>query len=76
MPYRAIVRNDRAAIAAATPRPRTDFITPIVVLALLIVAARRPRPKSPESLALEAELEVAKRAMQSYRDALSKFVSE
>ena len=31
----------------------------MAVLALLLVAARRPRPKSPDTLALEAELEVA-----------------
>jgi hypothetical protein len=54
----------------------TDFLTPMAVLALLLVAARRPRPKSPDTLALEAELEVARRAMRSYRDALDKFVKE
>jgi hypothetical protein len=52
----------------------TDFLTPMAVLALLLVAARRPQPKSPDTLALEAELEVARRAMRSYRDALDKFV--
>jgi len=54
----------------------TDFLTPMAVLALLLVAAQRPRPKSPDTLALEAELEVARRAMRSYRDALDKFVKE
>jgi hypothetical protein len=48
----------------------TDFLTPMAVLAL------RPTPKSPDTLALEAELEVARRAMRSYRDALDKFVKE
>jgi len=54
----------------------TDFLTPMAVLALLLVAARRPRPKSPDTLALEAELDVARRAMRSYRSALDKFVKE
>ena len=54
----------------------TDFLTPMAVLALLLAVARRPRPKSPETLALEAELDVARRAMRSYRDALDKFVKE
>ncbi|MGK2923761.1 MAG: DUF6790 family protein [Methyloceanibacter sp.] len=54
----------------------TDFLTPMAVLALLLVAARRPRPISPDTLALEAEAEVARRAMRSYREALKKFVKE
>jgi len=60
------------------PRPIlvTDFLTPMAVLALLLVAVRRPQPKSPDTLALKAELEVARRAMRSYRDALDKFVKE
>jgi len=52
----------------------TDFLTPMTVIALLLVSARRPQLKSPDTLALEAELEVARRAMRSYRDALDKFV--
>jgi Na+/melibiose symporter-like transporter len=52
----------------------TDFLTPIVVIALLLVAARRPQLKSPDTLALEAEIEAARRAMRSYRSALDKFV--
>jgi len=52
----------------------TDFLTPMAVIALLLVSARRPQLKSPDTLALEAELEVARRAMRSYRDALDKFV--
>jgi Na+/melibiose symporter-like transporter len=54
----------------------TDFLTPVAVIALLLVAARRPQLKSPDTLALEAELEVARRAMRSYKDALNKFVKE
>ena len=53
-----------------------DFLTPMAVLALLLVAARRHKPKSPDTLALEAELEIARRAMRSYKDALDKFVKE
>jgi hypothetical protein len=40
------------------------------------VAAQRPRPKSPDTLALEAELEIARRAMGSYREALDKFIKD
>jgi len=54
----------------------TDFLTPMAVLALLLVAAKRHKPKSPDTLALEAELEVARRAMRSYKDALDKLVRE
>ncbi|WP_208430450.1 DUF6790 family protein [Methyloceanibacter sp. wino2] len=54
----------------------TDFLTPMAVLALLIASARRPkqRPRSPDSAALEAEIEVARDAMRSYREALDRFV--
>ena len=54
----------------------TDFLTPMALLSLLLVAARRPRLKSPDTLALEAELEIASRAMRSYRQALEKFIKE
>jgi len=54
----------------------TDFLTPMAVLALLLVAAKRPRPISPDTLALDAEVEVARRALRSYREALDKFVKE
>lgn len=54
----------------------TDFLTPVTVLALLIAAARRSRqrPRSPDSAALDAEIEVARDAMRSYREALDRFV--
>jgi len=54
----------------------TDFLTPIAALTLLILSARRPRKrlKSPDSQALEAEMEVARQAMRSYREALDRFV--
>jgi hypothetical protein len=49
----------------------TDFLTPIAVLALLVFASDRWKPKSPATLALEAELAAAKKAMRDYRQALS-----
>ena len=49
----------------------TDFLTPIVILVLLVLASGKLRPKSAATLALEAELEVARKAMRDYRDALS-----
>lgn len=48
----------------------TDFLTPIAVLALLF-ASQIWRAKSPTTLALEAELEIARKAMREYREALS-----
>jgi len=53
-----------------------DFLTPMAVLALLIASARRPRQRlrSPDSAALDAEIEVARDAMRSYREALDRFV--
>lgn len=54
----------------------TDFLTPVVVLTLLIASSRRskPQPRSPDSDALDAEIEVARDAMRSYREALDRFV--
>ncbi|WP_069437120.1 DUF6790 family protein [Methyloceanibacter methanicus] len=54
----------------------TDFLTPAVALGLLIASARRPKAKlrSPDTQALEAEIEVARDAMRSYREALDRFV--
>ena len=49
----------------------TDFLTPIAVLVLLFLASDAWRPKSPATLALEAELEVARKAIRDYRDAFS-----
>jgi Na+/melibiose symporter-like transporter len=71
-----IVAYGNLTAGNAGPILITDFLTPMAVLALLLVAARRPRPKSPDTLALEAELEVARRSMRSYQDALDKFVKE
>jgi hypothetical protein len=49
----------------------SDFLTPILILALLLWSTREPEAKSPETLALEAELEIAKRAMRNYKAALN-----
>ena len=49
----------------------TDFLTPIAILVLLFFASDRWKLKSPATLALEAELEIARKAMRNYRDALS-----
>jgi Na+/melibiose symporter-like transporter len=73
---RDIAEYGNLAPGNAGPIMVTDFLTPIAVLALLLVDARRPEPKSPDSLALEAELEVARRAMRTYKDALDKFIKE
>jgi hypothetical protein len=54
----------------------TDFLTPIAILVLLLFASEKWRPKSAATLALEAELDVARRAMRDYRDALSKLGRE
>jgi hypothetical protein len=47
----------------------TDFLTPIAVLVLLLLD--RLKPKSAATMALEAELEIARKAMREYREALS-----
>ena len=49
----------------------TDFLTPIAVLVLLFFARGKWQPKSPATLALETELENARKAMREYRDALT-----
>ena len=72
----AILTDGNLTPGNAGPILATDFLTPIAVLVLLAVAAWRPKPKSPDSLALEAEFEVARRAMRSYRQELDKFVKE
>jgi hypothetical protein len=60
----------------AGPIMVTDFLTPITVIALLLASTQRPPPKSPETLQLEAELEIAKRAMRNYQDALGRLGKE
>jgi hypothetical protein len=68
-----IVAQGNLAPGNAGPIMVTDFLTPITVLVLLVMASGKLRPKSPATLALEAELEVARKAMREYRDALSQF---
>jgi hypothetical protein len=68
-----IVEQGNLAPGNAGPIMVTDFLTPITVLVLLALASGKLRPKSPATLALEAELEVARKAMREYRDALSQF---
>ena len=49
----------------------TDFLTPLAILVLLAFASEKWRPKSPATIALEAELDVARKALRDYRAALS-----
>jgi len=71
-----LVGSANFAPGNAGPIMVTDFVTPICVLVLLFLASGMPgrarRPKSPTTVALEAELETARKAMREYRDALSK----
>lgn len=73
---RDIAAYGNLAPGNAGPIMVTDFLTPIAMLALLLVAARKPRLKSPDTIALEAELLNAQRAMRSYQEALSRFGKE
>jgi len=66
-----IVEKGNLAPGNAGPIMITDFLTPVAVLVLLVLASGKLRLKSPATLALEAELEVARKAMREYRDALS-----
>jgi hypothetical protein len=73
---RDIAEHGNLAPGNAGPIMVTDFLTPILILVLLLASAQKRRPKSPDSLQLEAEFEIARRAMQSYRDALSRLGKE
>jgi len=66
-----IVAQSNLAPGNAGPILVTDFLTPVVILVLLVFASEKFRPKSPATLALEAELDVARKALRDYRDALS-----
>jgi len=66
-----ILETGNLAPGNAGPIMVTDFLTPIAILVLLVWASGKLRPKLPATLALEAELEVARKAMRDYRDALS-----
>lgn len=69
-----IATDGNVAPGNAGPILISDFLAPLAILALLAAAAWWPKPKSPDSLALEAEFDAARRAMRSYRGALDKFV--
>lgn len=68
---RDIVAQGNLAPGNAGPIMVTDFLTPIAILVLLAFASEKWRPKSPATVALEAELEVARKALRDYRAALS-----
>jgi hypothetical protein len=68
---RDILTTGNLAPGNAGPIMLTDFLTPIALFALLFFASDRWKPKSAATLALEAELDVARRAMRDYRQALS-----
>ena len=68
---RDIVTTGNLAPGNAGPIMIADFLTPIAVLALLFFASDRWKPKSAATLALEVELDVARKAMRDYRQALS-----
>jgi hypothetical protein len=73
---RDIVATGNLAAGNAGPIMFTDFLTPIAILALLVFASERWKPKSAATLALEAELDVARQAMRNYRHALEKLGKE
>jgi hypothetical protein len=68
---RDILATGNLAPGNAGPIMVTDFLTPTAIVVLLILASGKKRPKSSSTLALEAELENARKAMREYRDALS-----
>lgn len=67
-----VTEGDFAA-GNAGPILVSDFLAPLAAFALLIAAKWQPRAKSPDSRALEAEFQEARRAMKSYRAALDEF---
>jgi hypothetical protein len=66
---RNILAANDLAPGNAGPIMVTDFLTPIAVLVLLLLD--RLKPKSAATMALEAELEIARKAMREHREALS-----
>lgn len=71
-----IVAAGNFAPGNAGPILFTDFLTPVAALVLLYLSSEASRPKSAATLALEAELQVARKAMREYRNALSEFGRE
>jgi hypothetical protein len=68
-----IVVSGNLAPGNAGPILLTDLLTPLVLIVLLVLAALKQRAKSPATLALEAELGNARKAMREYRAALEQF---
>jgi hypothetical protein len=68
-----IIGRGNFAPGNAGPILVTDFLTPIAILVLLAFASEKWRPKSPATIALESELDVARKALREYRQALSEF---
>jgi hypothetical protein len=66
-----IVGQGNLAPGNAGPILVSDFLTPLAILVLLAFASEKWRPKSPATIALEAELDVARKALRDYRAALS-----
>jgi hypothetical protein len=66
-----IVGQGNLAPGNAGPILVSDFLTPLAILVLLAFASEKWRPKSPATMALEAELDVARKALRDYRAALS-----
>ena len=66
-----IVGQGNLAPGNAGPILVTDFLTPLAILVLLAFASEKWRPKSTATIALEAELDVARKALRDYRAALS-----
>jgi hypothetical protein len=66
-----IVARGNLAPGNAGPILVTDFLTPIAIFVLLFFASEKWKPKSAATVALEAELDVARKALRDYRAALS-----
>ena len=68
---RDIIEAGNFAPGNSGPIMITDFLTPIVLVVLLFAAVQKP--KSSATIALEAELRVARKALRDYRSALDSF---
>lgn len=68
-----ILSDGNLAPGNAGPILFSDFLAPLAAVVLLVLSVWQPQPKSPDSLALKAEFQEAKRAMKSYRAALNEF---
>jgi Na+/melibiose symporter-like transporter len=68
---RDIIATGNLAPGNAGPILIADFLTPVALAVLLYLASEKFRSKSAATLALEAELETARKAMREYREALS-----